>query len=375
VTIDTSVPSVGASAGPAPQGEPIQLSWRAPPGLLGLSVVNYVLRILTLGIYHFWGKTEVRKRIWNAIRLNGEPLEYTGTGKELLVGFLVVFGLVLIPATLGSFAVMAVFGPESALLGIYQMLIYAGFFFLTGVGIYRAQRYRFSRTRWRGIRGGLDEASWSYGWTYIWTAALIPVTFGWIVPWRATRLQSLVTNRMRFGSKPLTFSASSRPLYARYAVLWLGSIAILGAAGGLIGAWSETFARRGQLGPGITPSPAYVAGVLVTLALGYVLYAVVSAWYRASQINHFALHTHFDRATFRGNATAGSLIWLSVTNFLLVIFTLGVLAPIAQARSARYLAERLAIDGSVSLKEIEQAPDSGISRGEGLAQAFDIDAF
>ena len=76
----------------APQrvgAEPLALAWKQQSGLIGLSIVNFILRILTLGIYHFWGKTEVRRRIWSAVRLNGEPLEYTGTGKELFIGFLV----------------------------------------------------------------------------------------------------------------------------------------------------------------------------------------------------------------------------------------------------------------------------------------------
>ena len=57
------------------------ISWVHPPeGFLGLSLLNGVLRILTLGIYHFWGKTEVRQRIWSAVRIDGEPLDYRGTG-------------------------------------------------------------------------------------------------------------------------------------------------------------------------------------------------------------------------------------------------------------------------------------------------------
>jgi hypothetical protein len=68
------------------QHSPHQLG--APPGgFAGLSFLNGVLRILTLGVYHFWGKTEVRQRIWSAVRIDGEPLEYRGTVARLLRGF------------------------------------------------------------------------------------------------------------------------------------------------------------------------------------------------------------------------------------------------------------------------------------------------
>ena len=73
-----------------------RISWVHPPGgFLGLSVLNGLLRILTLGVYHFWGKTEVRQRMWSAVRIDNEPLEYRGTGGELFRGFLIVFVIIL----------------------------------------------------------------------------------------------------------------------------------------------------------------------------------------------------------------------------------------------------------------------------------------
>jgi uncharacterized membrane protein YjgN (DUF898 family) len=107
----------------------------------------------------------------------------------------------------------------------------------------------------------------------------------------------------------------------------------------------------------------------------YLIFGVMIAWYQAATINHFAAHTLYEGATFRGNATAWSLVWLVISNLLIVTFTLGLLAPVAQARSARYLVERLSIDGAVPLAEIAQRAEDPMKRGEGLAQVFDVDAF
>ena len=74
-----------------PCEETLSIEWQYPPGLIGLSFINTLFRLTTLGIYHFWAKTEVRQRIWSAIRINDEPLTYTGRGMELFVGFLIVF--------------------------------------------------------------------------------------------------------------------------------------------------------------------------------------------------------------------------------------------------------------------------------------------
>lgn len=369
----------GAGAPMRAGAEPVTLSWAPPKGMVALCFINFVLRILTLGIYHFWGKTEVRRRIWSAIRLNGEPLAYTGTGMELFLGFLIVFGAVLLPAVLLSFGAVLFFGPQSPMLALYQVVVYAAFFFLLGIGIHRAQRYRLARTRWRGIRGGLEGSSLSYAWTYFWTGLLIPLTLGWIVPWRSTRLQALISNGMRFGDRPFRFSAPSGPLYPRFAILWLAAVVIMLVASSMIGVLAALVFRPGDLRPDVPPGMGRMGALLAivygVMFAGFLVYGIFSAWYRAGMMNHFAAHTTFEGARFRGSATAGSLMWLTVSNYLMVLLTLGLLSPLAQARSARYFVERIAIEGEVPLAQIVQRAEDPMRRGEGLAQAFDVDAF
>jgi uncharacterized membrane protein YjgN (DUF898 family) len=354
---------------------PLHLSWSPPEGMVGLSFVNYFLRIITLGIYHFWGKTEVRRRVWSAVRLNGEPLQYTGTGKELFLGFLIVFGVVLLPIFLVTFGSALYFGPQSSTAVLIQLAVYAVIFVLLGIGIYRAQRFRLSRTRWRGIRGGLDGSAGHYAWTYIWTGLLMPLTLGWISPWRATKLQSMLVNNMRFGNRSLHFDARSGPLYPRFAGLWIGGIVLYVAMTAVVVAimWPKIVEAQGSGRPP-NLSLAENAAVIGSILLSLLLLAIIGAWYRAKTINHFAAHTHFEGARFKGTATAGGLIWLAISNFMIGIFSLGILAPIVQARSARYQVENLHIEGAVPLAAIAQGAEAAGKYGEGIAQAFDFDA-
>jgi uncharacterized membrane protein YjgN (DUF898 family) len=365
-----------ARAGAGYGGEPLLLTWRQQSGLIGLSIVNFILRALTLGIHHFWGKTEVRRRIWASVRLNGEPLEYTGTGKELFLGFLVVFAAVILPLMLGYLAVLLSLGPQSPALRAFVIGAYVVIFFLLGIGIHRALRYRLARTRWRGIRGGLEGSSLRFGWTYFWTALLIPLTLGWIIPWRATKLQGLLNNGMRFGNTPFRFEARSGPLYGRFALAWFGTIVLSVASSfGVAGVLFLVQGPPPAVGTPVAPKPEAIAGIMAVMALFYILFGVIIAWYQAATLNHFAAHTSFTGATFRGRATAWSLIWLVLGNLLIVFLTLGLLAPVAQARAARYFVQRLSIEGSVPLAEIAQRAEDPMRRGEGLAQIFDVDAF
>jgi uncharacterized membrane protein YjgN (DUF898 family) len=64
-----------------------------------------------------------------------------------------------------------------------------------------------------------------------------------------------------------------------------------------------------------------------------------------------------------------------VGNYLLRVLTLGTLTPIAEARSMRYIVERLSLEGHTAWEEVGQNPDALLQSGEGLAEAFNVDAF
>ncbi|MGD9667540.1 MAG: YjgN family protein [Hyphomicrobiaceae bacterium] len=411
--------------------EPVLISWLAPIGLFGLSVYNFILRILTLGIHHFWGKTEVRKRIWSSVRINGEPLEYTGTGRELFTGFLIVFALIILPVMLLTFGAVFLFGPESTLMRVFQGSLYVGFVFLTGIAIYRAQRYRLNRTRWRGIRASLSGNSLTYGWTYFWTLLLMPVTLGWISPWRATRLQKIVTNDMRYGDRPFHFSGNSGPLYKSFAVFWVLTALLALATFGAIGSAMSEFVvlAGGEEPPKLPPNRILqiVALVYGGIFVAGMIYMVFSAWYRAAMMRHFARHTHFGELTFSSTVKALGLLWITITNYLMLfvgaivatlatvaagmivfaalagggidpfginggdhpaviaqrasgvvmfifLLSLGLFLPITQSRATGYLIRNLSFDGMIDLGAITAGAAQDIKRGEGLAQAFDIDA-
>lgn len=443
---DLEVHNTGA---PAPQNLDITFDSHGDR-LIGLGFLNALLRVLSLGIYSFWAKTEVRRRLWSFTRLNGEPLEYTGTGKELFLGFLIVFVTLFIPLALSGLAVAVLFKDSQA--AAFQVLLYIGFFLLIGNAIYRAQRYRMSRTQWRGIRGALVGSPAGYGWMYFWTLAapfmlvavlafltshavgpqvggviiLLGLVLGlWVLPWRSNKLQRTLTNDMRFGDRPLTYSGTAGPLYKRYLYAWFGSALVYLAA---LGTTANYVIRSGnivdlQLAK-ISISLVEILTLVAIWIIAIFASTILTAWYRASQYRHFAEHTHFEGATFSLDATGKGLMWLVVSNWLMQIFALllgfiiatpllmalgampesaeaqisaeairepGLIATIlaimpiiflttvaatfAQFRWARYFVSRLKLSGPIDLSSILQAQDQGIKRGEGLAQVFDIDAF
>ncbi len=332
----------------------LHLEWRDPPGMVGLSLKILLFKILTLGLYHFWGKTEVRRRLWNGIRLNGQPFEYTGTGKELFLGFLLVTVILFLPTMAYVVTLVFIFGPESWKLDLFLIPLYVFFFYLTGVAIYRAMRYRLRRTHWRGIRSTLAGNPWKYGWTYFWTALTLPFTLGWSYPWRTVKLARMMTEDMRFGDHAFSLDARCKPLLGPFALSWLSLMALLAALVAI-------------------PFVPLVAMPLAIVLFGVMIYT--SLRYRAWEMNYLTGQMGFDGARFSLSATPGSLFGLFITNLLIVVFSLGILAPVATMRLFRYMVTRMRLDGNVDFHSIAQATDTVGRTGEGLIEALDIDSF
>src|ERR1700760_740521 len=58
------------------------------PELFLIIIRGYTLMIPTIGLYRFWQATWKRRFYWQNTVIDGEPLEYTGTASQLLLGFL-----------------------------------------------------------------------------------------------------------------------------------------------------------------------------------------------------------------------------------------------------------------------------------------------
>src|SRR6266571_7808421 len=113
-----------------------------------LWVRGSILLALTLGIYRFWLTTDTRRFLWSNTEVLGEPLQYTGTARELLIGFLIAVAI-LIPFYALIFLLALSVEQLRELAGL------VGFVLATVLGhfaVYRARRYRLTRSVFRGVR-------------------------------------------------------------------------------------------------------------------------------------------------------------------------------------------------------------------------------
>ncbi len=289
-------------------------------------VVNLLLRIVTLGLYHFWAKTRVRRYLWTQTSFDGERLEYTGTGLELFVGFLkamvvLVGGAVLVTAALSELEVLAV---------PLVLALYLGFPVLAGFALYGARRYRLTRTRLRGIRFGLDGSGWDHGLKMLGYGLLAVLTLGLYTPYMRMKLTGNLYNNTRFGSQPFTFDGHGGDLFGRF-----------------------------------------LLAVLLTLpTLG-----LVWVWYQAAEFRYTLSRLRVGDLSFELAESDMSLAWFFFTNTLIVVLTLGLGLPWVMVRTLRHLGEQMVITGQLDYAAIRQAQEESEAMGEGLAEALDLGAF
>lgn len=386
-----TVPTIAETPMPplSEPAEPVAITWHGSPwSLTRLGLLNMALSVVTLGIYSFWGRTEARRRIWSMVRMNGEPFAYTGTGKELFLGYIIVFFIITVPTIL-SFSVIPyiaiwLLGPVTGpIAGGFLVVGYMVFLYLlVGTAVYRAMRYRLTRTQWRGIRGAVVGSHWTYGWHYFWTMCANYFAMGWMTPWRSNLLHRQLTNDMRFGETAFKYKGKAGSLYPPFVLAWVGGIIALAvvAGGTVFVMWSRIqagIANAGSGDPSMEPlSHGELASIYGIYGVALFVVLVFGANYFARTLNYFTNFTTFaGSAGFTLKASALSLLWQTVSNFLLMIFSLGILSPVAQARWIRYMVDRLEITGGVDFAAINQSQAALGTRGEGMATAFDVDAF
>jgi uncharacterized membrane protein YjgN (DUF898 family) len=390
--VSSSTVGPGQGRPSTPGGEPVTFSWSGNPwSLVGLGFFNFFLTVITLGIYHFWGKTEVRRRLVGSIRVNDEPLEYTGTGMELFLGFLIVLLLVLLPIQALTIGANFYLGPAAAPGVVF--LVLPLIWYLYGVAIYRARRYRRSRLLFRGVRGSVSGSSWVYGWQNLWTAMVSPFTWGWLTPWRDNYLHRTLIGATRFGDRPFKYTGKAGPLYPRFAFAWVAQMIALVMIFGLVTAvlwpkFAPAFAALqhavrpdGQIDPNSPDAQALkqlifplVGAICAVFALYVLVATLIWSFFYALEYRYFSSQTNFEGLRFTLDVSGWSMFWLFFSNTLMSLATLTILSPVAEARVARYFVRRLSATGTVDFAQILQSQQRLGRTGEGLAEAFDVEA-
>jgi uncharacterized membrane protein YjgN (DUF898 family) len=337
--------------------------------MLWIGFYTILLNIVTLTIFRFWGRTQFRRRLWADTRVAGEPLEYTGKGFELFLGFVIAIFTLMLPMIGAVFAAQLFLGPQ--LFVIVLIPIYLLFFVLVGVAIYLARRYHLSRTRLRGIRFAQTGSAWGYGFAAFGYGILSMLTLGWYGPAARIRLSRRLWSNAYYGGLKFKFSdtpeAVREPVYLSFAVACVGGVIAYAV-------WASFLVTNGvfqKMDP-TTPNIEAIATIYLSILPLALLVGLAASWHYAVMLRRIIKSLMVGDLELSSRIGAFDIIELAITNMLLIIFTLGFGAMAAQMRVWKRIANRMRLSGSIDFAAVEQSTVDAPKQGEGLADGLDL---
>jgi uncharacterized membrane protein YjgN (DUF898 family) len=326
-------------------------------------IVNLLLTFLTIGIYSAWAKVRRMQYFYRNTRVDGAVFDYHGRPWAILKGRIIV--LVLVLAYNVSFRVSLVLGMIAAL-----ALASAMPWLLA-----QSQRFRLYNSSYRGLRfrflGSVREAYLVFGIPLLvllvvatWfvaigegaqrgvepgIASIIVVVLGYVAllalwPYLHYRFKKYQHANSAFGGTRSAFAGKASRFYLYYAIA-LATLTVVAV-------------------------PTFGLGVV----LFYVALLAIGPFLASRVQNHVWNSTRIGPVAFESAVKARRLIWIVISNLMLIALTLGLFTPFAVVRATRYKLQSIAVLTEDDLANFAGASASEVAAvGEGAADLFDVD--
>lgn len=295
----------------------------------GIWFVNFILTILTLGIYGAWARARTINYISSKTVLEGDSFTYHGTGMQIFIGYLKLIVVFII--LYGVYTVGIVLESTSLIL-IGVGILFVGLVLFMPLAIHGAMKFRLSRTSWRGIHMGYRGSKTKLFWLYLKGTFLSMVTLGIYSSWFTIQLNSYLYGNARLGNVKLGFEGDGLELFL-----------------------------------------IYLKGFFLTLLTGGIYYF----WYVKNIYNYTysCMYAEQDgrKLQFSASITAGQVFKMMLFEIFGII-TLGFAYPWSMVYSLKTMLNAIEIQGDFNPEAVVQTEeDYTDSSGEGFLDALDID--
>jgi uncharacterized membrane protein YjgN (DUF898 family) len=377
-------------------------------------IVNILLVTITLGLYYPWAKVRNHRYFYGNSALEGRNFDFHATGKQLFLGYLIAMALFIIYVIVGE---LTPFGAPILLLVLFLAIPWI---------VWRSVMFNMRMTSFSNVRFGF---SGKLGLAYINFLLLpllcfvsiyaLPIAAAIILPMykgsmpayagaliamavivsmvlafyffalMQKRNTSYLINGYRYGQGEFSTELSTGA-FAKIAVKTFGLslltltvvMMLVGAAVVMMGLGGG-FADLAQTGNIENPEEIFTnliaGGGVAVIALGYVamIFAAffLMAYMQTRQRTYILDSTLLDNnVAFVSSLKARSLTWVMLSNFLLVILSLGLATPWAKVRVARLMLENTYVDAGGAFDQyVTQKQEEQSSLGEQIGDAFDVD--
>ena len=328
----------------------------------GIWMVNLLLTILTLGIYSAWAKVRRLHYFYRNTQLAGSSFDFHGSPVKILIGRVIALIMVIAYNVSVRLHSLATIFALVALAVVMPWLLRNSF------------RFRLYNTSWRGTRFHFRGTLGGAYRVFLLNGFLTLITLYILMPFTHQRLKAYQHDNTWFGRTRCSFHSRSGQFYLIYLLLLAAVVAagIVIAVSGVFGAFAAV-SQAQQQGGHINPRALFRA-LLIVYGTLIVLAVSIGPAFHALVTNLIWNNTRIGEHRLECNIAPARLIWITLSNFVLVILTLGLFIPWAQVRLTRYQLESMRLLPASDLQEfVDAEPENTGAIGEEAATAFDFD--
>lgn len=390
----------------------------------GIWIVNILLSIITIGIYSAWAKVRRLHYFYRNTQVAGSSFDFHARPIDILKGRLIALGAYVAFIGLSKLSVTA-----SLVLALLLFAVIPYF-------AYKSLRFRYRNSSWRQIRFNFrGKVPGAYGAFFGWPLAALFSAYA-LAPIAHHQATAYTLGNGALGATPATFSAKMWDFYKVYfktaglflLLMLLVAAPIWFAASKMSIPWKSLLQNAAIESPqsysalakqptgrtaepdaipgaadskeavagkeanetkeaddeddkqeeaaATTDLPAYLKAMLPLFLIGFYLLAflAIGPYFSARIGNVIWNGTRLGPMRFASTLSARRLSFLTITNWLGIIFTLGFFKPFAAVRMARYRAESLCLIAAGPIAVHAQVAAGKVNaRGEEIAEMFDVD--
>lgn len=307
----------------------------------GVVILNYLLTLITLGIYAPWAKVRKQRYFFSHTKFLNEGFLYLATGKQLFVGRIVAI-LVLVALSIAEF--IPVIG---VVLSIFVLL--CGLPYVLN----RSVRFNARNLAWRDVRFGWHG---SFGMAFlVWMIypLLSFFTLGLAQPLAARALRRHFAENHSFGEARFSADLGLGAFYIALLKATIFALVLMGIFGGL--SVAIMFASLGDVFKGISsyeelmlllallPDEQKALLALPLIAIGFAFY--LSGQYYFALVRHVMINQLRLEGGIRvrSQLSAFKYAMVIISNLLINIITLGFAHPYTIVRRYRYLTQSIEV--------------------------------
>ncbi|MGI9450973.1 MAG: YjgN family protein [Geminicoccaceae bacterium] len=339
----------------------------------GIWIVNILLSIVTLGIYSAWAKVRNKRYFYGNTVLKDSSFNYLASPIQILKGRIIMFAFFV------AYALCSSFYPTLA--GVFIVLM----FIITPWVVIRALAFNARNSSYRNVRFNFTGQLWEAVKIYLLLPIGIVFTLGGLLPYSAFRMKKFVANHSHYGQIRFNFGGTKGAYFKAYGIALLFALPVVLLYAAFMAAVVYAAVQTENLGDEEAEvamiqffqswGESFAGGSLLFIALAAAILAVIGYTYLTTRLqNYFFNNTKIGEHQLFLDLNLWQVLWIRLSNLLVIALTIGLMIPWARIRMTRYQIERMSLIPHGDLDTLVGEQQGNVAAyGDELGEGMDLD--